>query len=371
MATITSAQNGNWSDTATWVGGVVPTSVDDVRLNHTVTADIDVDIISLLVPSGNNSGYLLVNTSRNITCTGTINHSTFLFGNPGLIDIAMSLGMTVNITANLIQAVQNKGSFQQASACIRTTGSNGILNITSNILGSYGTNIGGTFGGHALLLRSSNTVINITGNVDSSTQTGASYFDPVYSDSNSKIINITGNLNGNRTSAIFSSVGDTITINGVSTVFNSPISTSTTAEFQVSGTIINVSNILAYRVASIRFNSSIPTQWLFQTENALVDKTLYDVQSLPTIPVVGDVRSGVTYANGALTGTLAVPNPANVASGVPTDNTVGTAALTPADFWDYLTSGATAGSMGERVAAIPNNPASVESTGAQIASFNT
>jgi hypothetical protein len=88
-------------------------------------------------------------------------------------------------------------------------------------------------------------------------------------------------------------------------------------------------------------------------------------------PTTTDVRNGVTYASGALTGTLVVPSPSNVRQGVPTDNTVGTAALTPADFWDYLTSSATPGSMGARVAAIPTNPASVESTGAQIASFNT
>jgi len=37
-----------------------------------------------------------------------------------------------------------------------------------------------------------------------------------------------------------------------------------------------------------------------------------------------DVRLGTTFANGALTGTLAVPNPATVALGVPTDNTTGT-----------------------------------------------
>lgn len=37
-----------------------------------------------------------------------------------------------------------------------------------------------------------------------------------------------------------------------------------------------------------------------------------------------DVRLGTAYANGALTGTLAVPNPATVSLGVPTDNTTGT-----------------------------------------------
>jgi hypothetical protein len=47
-------------------------------------------------------------------------------------------------------------------------------------------------------------------------------------------------------------------------------------------------------------------------------------------PTPSDVRSGVTYGNGNLTGTCAVPNPSNVDFGTPVDNTVGAAVLTPA-----------------------------------------
>lgn len=47
-------------------------------------------------------------------------------------------------------------------------------------------------------------------------------------------------------------------------------------------------------------------------------------------PVAANVRAGTVYNFGALTGTLAVPSPAAVMAGVPTDNTVGSAALSAA-----------------------------------------
>ena len=65
---------------------------------------------------------------------------------------------------------------------------------------------------------------------------------------------------------------------------------------------------------------------------------------------------------------MIVPTPANVRSGVPTDATVGTAALTIADFWDINASTlTTAGSIGDRV----RNCSTVDVTGNQIAAFNS
>jgi hypothetical protein len=47
-------------------------------------------------------------------------------------------------------------------------------------------------------------------------------------------------------------------------------------------------------------------------------------------PVATDVRSGVSYGDGSLTGTCAVPPAGSVALGVPVDNTTGSAVLTAA-----------------------------------------
>lgn len=79
--------------------------------------------------------------------------------------------------------------------------------------------------------------------------------------------------------------------------------------------------------------------------------TLVDPATLVTPPAVTDVRSGVVYNNGNLTGTLAVPPVNQVAAGIAVDNTVGTAALTQASVWDYALSSASsvAGSVGEKL----------------------
>jgi hypothetical protein len=58
------------------------------------------------------------------------------------------------------------------------------------------------------------------------------------------------------------------------------------------------------------------------------DTALYPASTLENPPATTDVRSGVVYGiDNAYTGTLAVPPPESVALNVPTDDTVGTYAL--------------------------------------------
>jgi len=51
-ATITSIIDGNWTDPATWVSGILPTPSDDVVLFSDVTLDADVSVQSLSVQAG-------------------------------------------------------------------------------------------------------------------------------------------------------------------------------------------------------------------------------------------------------------------------------------------------------------------------------
>ena len=72
-------------------------------------------------------------------------------------------------------------------------------------------------------------------------------------------------------------------------------------------------------------------------------KTLIDATQNAAMPAASNVRSGVSYASGALTGSCAVPAAGSVALGVPVDATTGTAVLTPEAVWGASTRTLTAG----------------------------
>lgn len=79
-----------------------------------------------------------------------------------------------------------------------------------------------------------------------------------------------------------------------------------------------------------------------------------------------DVRSGVSYADGLLTGTCNVPVADSVALGVAVDNTTGTAVLRPQDIWNMSTLSLTAvGTIGDRL----KNVSTVATVGSQLAAL--
>jgi len=62
-------------------------------------------------------------------------------------------------------------------------------------------------------------------------------------------------------------------------------------------------------------------------------------------PIAANVRSGVSYGGGNLTGTCAVPAAGSVALGVPVDATTGTAVLTPEAVWGHASRTITEGGI--------------------------
>ena len=53
MAVINAVASGNWSNSATWPGGIFPSASDDVHANgFTITVDQDITVLSINTTSG-------------------------------------------------------------------------------------------------------------------------------------------------------------------------------------------------------------------------------------------------------------------------------------------------------------------------------
>ena len=84
MALRYAVASGNWSDTATWNGGTLPTSADDVYSNNfTVTIDQNITVLSLRNTAGSpavaGGKFVLTNgITVNATGTGLVAGSTIL-----------------------------------------------------------------------------------------------------------------------------------------------------------------------------------------------------------------------------------------------------------------------------------------------------
>jgi hypothetical protein len=110
---------------------------------------------------------------------------------------------------------------------------------------------------------------------------------------------------------------------------------------------------------------STSSSWRFDTETAGGSKTLYTANQLPGVPRQTDVRRGTQY-NFGLTGSLEMPDPTTVKTGVATDNTTGSAILTPQDMFDVATQTLTnSGSIGNLL----TGASTVQTVGATISSF--
>jgi hypothetical protein len=359
MATITSAASGNWSAGATWVGGVVPTSVDDVIIGagHDVIADVDFTVLTISAAFNVNT-FLTINANRNITCTGAngitgkfnngqgsfviintpsitvnINSIIRMTGTGGDIrTIDIGAICTVNIVGNVINIGTTSTNFNQT---IRITTS-ATVNITGNLISSANT----TSGRFSVITCNSSCILNIVGSI---TGTGNLGNNPVIDNFSSPCsINIIGTLTAVNSSAISSNQASIINVTGIiiaSNNSNALISSSTTANITISTPCFNAANgIMAVFASNVKLLNSGSSEWQFATDVVATNKTLYSPGTALGNPTPSDVRDGTTYADGALTGTLKVPPSSSVAVGVPVDNTTGTAIITVTDMGALLAS---------------------------------
>ncbi len=343
---------GNFNDTATWSttatgspGASVPVAGDNAIANTrtvTITANATCDNVTNGTAYGGTGGGQFV-LSSGVTLTanviqGIVSGQCVLFASASPATAAIVGTITGGGGTTTIAVVNN------SSGTLTVTGnsngrafannSSGTLTITGNC------NATGGGGSTPLLTNSAGGVVNIIGNVVGGSG-GAS--NGVNNTSNGAV-NITGNVTGGSAAiGVNNTSTGLITIVGNVTATTQFAVTSTTATVRISGSFIHAIDGLIPISAARIILSTTPT--LAKTRYSLNGAgTYFDMFTADNTglgPTTNDVRSGVTYSG--MTGTLAVPLPSQVAVGVPTDNTVGTAALTPAAVWEYATRTLTAG----------------------------
>jgi hypothetical protein len=277
-----------------------------------------------------------------LTVTGgnpTVNIVGDLMATDGGLVITANVQYTLNITGNLI-------AFENNTSCLSIVNAT-ICNITGNIIGeTLGSN-------QSVAISLSGATCNITGNVFY-TQRAVGYLI-----TNNGVLSIVGTINANGTNNT-----------GANALYNDYNSTATN---MLSGPFIfsvtGVNPVMVSRMHLIPvFNSY--TEFRDSSTNAALPPAvqapatrLVSPDTVADAPSPNNVRLGVSYSSGGLTGTMIVPSPDNVSKNIPVDNTVGTAVLDANSIWAVpLTSLNTSNSIGRRV----KNAATVETTGAQI-----
>jgi hypothetical protein len=350
MATIDSAGTGNFSDGATWVGGVVPGASDVARVltGHTVTIDGNVTCQELRKDGSNtqHSGNFVLGGTHTVTaditnaCTGsngsalvnfTLNSGTAtIIGNVtggtgtnhrGILGAGTgTLAITGDVTAG-------SGT---ASHGVELTGATTVCTVTGNLTG--GSNTSGT--SHAIVMTGASAQLTVTGNVTGGSDNTAR---GVSMTGVSAQLTVTGNVTAGSAAGAqgISITGASSNADIVGTLTASTTEHALTSSNQVvlDGEFIDAANGRLSHTAvlrRVRIGTNVRTVYTTpEVNNAdgspVVRASLDYVTN--NVPVPGDVREGLVYADDQFTGELAVPPTESVAAGVPVDDTVGTATL--------------------------------------------
>ena len=347
---------GNLTTTASTgiiVGSTTPTLEMTLASPNTATFNGNVLTLTAL------SNYIAIRHSSTGTLNLNGNYTVDISGVAKTLISVTSTG-TLNIVGDISSTVA--GGVNNVNTILMNA--NGILNITGNVTTSTNVILGSS------PISANGGTINITGN------TTASGTPAIYLNGNVNYTQI-GNVNASTTQAAIFNVttAATISVTGIITantgapaIYSSFALTSNYSSgtyVKVSGNVINSTNNMAIVAPRVTIDTNT-SSWLFQISTG-GNRTLYAAGVALGNPATTNVRFGTTYgASSELTGTLRVPSAANVLSGVLVDATTGTLLMTPADFWNYLiASGFTANSIGDRL----QNAATVATTGGQIAAY--
>jgi hypothetical protein len=298
MATITSAADGNWSNTATWVGGVVPTSADDVLIASTHIVQANVDITVLSIGGGGGGGGLVVSTSRTINATGT--GFVTSDGSGGLIRVTASVGATVVLNGNFSKTTGAQYSY---GAVLITASCTTYLN--GNVVAGYGQDNYG----YVIRISGANSITYFNGIINGAVTAGGLTAQPAIYMSNSanKTLIVVATLLADISECIVSaSSSDIIEITATITASAGSEAVRATAGALVKlnqSVLNNTNNTNAVLAKKIQLSAGVATySWKYQTNSGI--KYLYS-SALVGFPVESNVANGVVYgASSELTGTM-------------------------------------------------------------------
>lgn len=373
MPTKKAIATGLWSNPAIWDGGTLPLSTEDVYANNfTVTIDQDVTCVLLSTTSGTGitagGGFVLNNTRTiNANLTNGVNIVTFSAASPASATINGNVSSsnngfaiihsgtgTLNVNGNLVQT----GGDARGISITSTGTLNHVGNNTMSGNGAWGINTSTACTINTTGTLTQNSTSTNTYNINAGSLATVNHVGAVVSNaghaqsyciSQGKTVTVTGNVTGSNVTLSYAILNSTTS--GVLTVIGTQTAGSVGYTVYMQGTTqytfftgplichsLGQMPILVQRMFMIPTPS---TYFQFRDNSnggSLVTPaptyTLYPAATAMDAPAEADVRDGVVYANATQTGTLIVPPANTVATGVPVDNTVGTAWLDPQLFAD-------------------------------------
>jgi hypothetical protein len=358
-------------------------------INHSGNCNLIMTASSFNGAAGNSVNLLSKTSTGNLSLAGNVVHTTS--GLPNNVSTVLNITSTgnVTVTGNVIGALGTGGTNSSTSPAIYQTLGN--LTIIGNVVGGLANPAGGYSG-----ITFSGTTLTITGSITGASGTNPS---PAINITSTPTINISGSINGASNVGILSATAITLNVTGSvngssaasgisltgASVLNvtGPItagsgavgisSTSTSATNRLTGPFITgPTGIQPFYGPKLTIVTGSATFWTFTSPTVSINKTLYSTDLVSGVPSPSNVRQGVTYASGALVGTMIVPPTGAVAYGVPVDIYTGSAIIAGSNYnisneiWNTPVTSLTGSStIGARL----SNSATIASTGAQIAAL--
>jgi hypothetical protein len=327
------ATSSGFADVAgTWNGGTLPDPGDDLYANNfTVSIRDNLTANSLKKIAGTTA---VAGGSFVVTAAATVNITAGIVATDNATNSSYLLMVDAGAAAVVVNADVAGGAGGNRWGVRVDTDYTGHLTINGDIAG------GTSLGSHGVYSSAASCQITVNGTVVGGT-TASTY--GVIADGATTILTVNGSVTGgtgNATGYGVSNAGASsqVTISGSLTAATAPALNTT-------GGFLRLDVLLTWGSTGVNpFTATVQPQfkrtgsflgmqapsddnWPAATGVAIVVERYTTGNPLPA-----DVRDGTTYGPGATsTGTLAVPPPASVAAGVPTDDTVGTAALGLAD----------------------------------------